>query len=59
MNTAANCAEEKSEVQTFFINPRRKRELHPENQVPASVDALYTGTSSPAYEYAMNTTAWD
>ncbi|MBR5410713.1 MAG: hypothetical protein IK104_08565 [Clostridia bacterium] len=59
MNTAANCAEEKSEVQTFFINPRRKRELHPENQVPANVKSLYTDTSLPGQEYALNTTAWD
>ncbi len=48
-----------AEDRLFFINPKEKRVFYPENQVPATIEALYTQTSLTGDEYATNTTAWD
>ena len=60
MNTEPCCTTEIITDEAFvFIAPEEGPEFYPENRIPAMIEALYTETSLPEQEYALNTTAWD
>ena len=59
MNTECCSTEIITDEALFFMAPEEGPEFYPGNRIPANVEALYTDTSLPGQEYALNTTAWD